>query len=139
MTKQYGEDKCKHCYLGSAYVKFLNRVASFTSASMASSWQTYETRYPTKYNRLQCLMEVENLLQNLQNNWMVWCTPLETLQGTYRVCAKKETLPRLLLNEWKGSLDGVKCGHVHVITAVEAVFENLVFIHEGTSSSSLNK
>jgi hypothetical protein len=65
--------------------------------------------------------------------------PLETLQGTYRGYAKKVTLPRLLPNEQIGSVDSVKFGRIYAITAWKAVFENLVFIHEDKSSSSLNK
>jgi hypothetical protein len=56
-----------------------------------------------------------------------------------RVYVKKVTLPRLLLNEQIGSVDSVKFGHVHAVTAWEAVFKNLVFIYEDKSSSSLNK
>jgi hypothetical protein len=41
--------------------------------------------HPTKYNRLPCLKEMEHLLLNLQNDWIVWYVPLETLQSMDRV------------------------------------------------------
>jgi hypothetical protein len=64
--------------------------------------------HPTKHNRLLWLMEVKYLLQNLHSDGTVLQMPLESLQGTQGVCAKEVTLPRLLPNEKKILVDGVK-------------------------------
>jgi hypothetical protein len=45
----------------------------------------------------------------------------------------------LLSNEQKSSVDGVNFGRIPAIKDVEAVFENLVFIYEGTCSRQLDK
>jgi hypothetical protein len=44
---------------------------------------------------------------------------------------KELILPRLLPNEQKSLEDDVKIGCIHINKAVQAVFENLTFIHEG--------
>jgi hypothetical protein len=52
-----------------------------------------------------CLMEVEHLLQNLQNNRMVGHVPLEILQYLWSLC--KVSLQRLLPNEQNSSVADV--------------------------------
>jgi hypothetical protein len=78
-------------------------------------------------------MEVKYLPQNFQNDWMIQCVPLKTLQGTYGVCAKEVILLRLLPNEPKNSVDSIFFGHIHTVKAVMAESENLIFTHKGTS------
>jgi hypothetical protein len=78
-------------------------------------------------------MEMEYLLQNFQNDWMIQCVPLETLQGTYGVCTKEVISQRLLPNEQKSLVDCIMFAHIKTVKAVTVIFENLVFIHEGMS------
>jgi hypothetical protein len=79
-----------------------------------------------------CLVEVEHLLHNLQNDGMARCVPMETLRATVSFSAEEVTLPRLLPDEQKNSVDGIKFGRIHAFRAMQAVYENLVFMHEGT-------
>jgi hypothetical protein len=58
---------------------------------------------------------------------------METLQGTYGDGSKEVTLLKLLPDEQNCLVNGMKFGLIHAIKAVEAVFESLVFVHEGTS------
>lgn len=75
-------------------------------------------------------MEVGNLSDNINNNWMVWCVPMETLKGPERVCTEEETLLRLLPKENKGSIDGKKFTCVNAVVAMQLVGEKLVFTHK---------
>jgi hypothetical protein len=105
-------------------------VASFAAASMAFPgrlvWSDTQ-----QCNRVPCLAEVEHLLQNLQiARWSSMC-PWASAGHLGSLCQGCCWM--------NGRIWWVTFSCVQAIEAMEAVFENYVFIHEGTSSWSLNK
>jgi len=41
---------------------------------------------------------IEHLLQHVGSDQLVWCVPVQALQGTFRVCAQKAAMPMLMQN-----------------------------------------
>lgn len=130
MTKLCGENRRKYHYLGLSLRLNFQAECFFHSNIDSLPCQNCMVRYPTKCNRLPCVVDVEHLLQNLQiTRWSSMCP--------WRLCRTlRESVPGFLLNEQK-SLVGDILGCVHSVKAMEAVFDNFVFLHEGTSSDTV--
>jgi hypothetical protein len=65
------------------------------------------------------------MLQNLNNNWMVWCVHMQTLQGTQEM-----TFLRLLLNAHVSSIYGIDFSCINTDLTKKAVTEDLIFIDQ---------
>jgi hypothetical protein len=60
---------------------------------------------------------------------------METVQGTWGVCTPEATSFSWGPNKKKSSADGISFGRVCAVETAEALWRNVVFIHEGTSFS----
>jgi hypothetical protein len=68
--------------------------------------------YLANDNGLPCVVVVEHFVENLSSDRMVWCAPMETLQGIYSVRAP---------NEEKCSVFGVNFCHINAVEVVQTV------------------